>query len=367
MGNAILKCFRGECGDDDSPPHHPQYILQSGTDFQFVSLDVAGFNSLKKDLNNFDITSQVPEGLSQRVEQNKKTQAKWYRKILSEWRESNTPPKNPSEASNLIARTLRIKRDTLEGFLRFYDLPLPPPQQLPAKTSAPSKWPEGVKFEIHTLPVDTKLIGDGDGMTVHVDTANPKESSRVPREIQEAAIERRNARAVRNYQSADSLQKIINNAEYRVINGPNNEETLAKDYKIRLRGIDAPEMKMDYGQEAKEALIKLIQNKRLIIQIYEKDRYDRWVGDVYCNGVFIQEKMLRKGCAWHHIVYDKRPEFAQWQREARNAGKGLWANANPIEPWVWKRENNNGRNSSVKKNFKQKSMKKEQGVPIQVY
>lgn len=53
-------------------------------------------------------------------------------------------------------------------------------------------------------------------------------------------------------------------------------------------GIDAPEMNMEYGQEAKDALKKLIQEKPLKILVYDKDRYDRWVGDVYCNGVFIQ-------------------------------------------------------------------------------
>lgn len=53
-------------------------------------------------------------------------------------------------------------------------------------------------------------------------------------------------------------------------------------------GIDAPEMNMEYGQEAKDALKKLIQEKPLKILVYDKDPYDRWVGDVYCNGVFIQ-------------------------------------------------------------------------------
>lgn len=54
------------------------------------------------------------------------------------------------------------------------------------------------------------------------------------------------------------------------------------------RGIDAPEMNMEYGQEAKDALTKLIQGKPLTIHVYEKDRYDRLVGDVYCNGIFVQ-------------------------------------------------------------------------------
>ncbi|KAJ4772096.1 Ca-2+ dependent nuclease [Rhynchospora pubera] len=103
-------------------------------------------------------------------------------------------------------------------------------------------------------------------------------------------------------------------------------------------------MNMEYGSEARDALRKLIQGKRLTIQVYEKDRYGRLVADVYCDGVLIQEKLLRKGCAWHYKAYDKRRSFAQWQREARNAGRGLWANPNPVAPWVFKREERNNRN-----------------------
>lgn len=54
------------------------------------------------------------------------------------------------------------------------------------------------------------------------------------------------------------------------------------------RGIDAPEMNMEYGQEAKNALTKLIQQKSLTIYVYGKDPYDRLVGDVYVDGIFVQ-------------------------------------------------------------------------------
>ena len=49
--------------------------------------------------------------------------------------------------------------------------------------------------------------------------------------MQEAA----RARAARDYRKADALQKTIVDAGYRVINGPNGEETLARKYRIRLR------------------------------------------------------------------------------------------------------------------------------------
>lgn len=57
---------------------------------------------------------------------------------------------------------------------------------------------------------------------------------------------------------------------------------------VKCRGIDAPENKMPYGDEAKEELTKLVQGKCLRILVYGEDQYGRSVGDIYCNGIFVQ-------------------------------------------------------------------------------
>uniref|UniRef100_A0ACD5VFM6 Uncharacterized protein n=1 Tax=Avena sativa TaxID=4498 RepID=A0ACD5VFM6_AVESA len=154
--------------------------------------------------------------------------------------------------------------------------------------STPTRKPQGVKYEMHTLPVEVKAVADGDTVTVYVDTADPHESSNVPREVQEAAADRINARVAKNYQKADGLQKIIVNAGYRQVPNSRGEQVLAKKYRIRLRGIDAPENSMPYGKEAKEELVKLVQGRTLKISVYDTDRYGRLVGDVEGNGIFVQ-------------------------------------------------------------------------------
>lgn len=58
------------------------------------------------------------------------------------------------------------------------------------------------------------------------------------------------------------------------------------------RGIDAPESRMPFGQEAKEELVKIVQNKCLTILVFDEDRYKRCVGDVYCNNIFVQVVVL---------------------------------------------------------------------------
>ncbi|KAJ1273757.1 hypothetical protein BS78_05G008500 [Paspalum vaginatum] len=367
MGNILLRCFTGgDHSDDDrnpyyrptskpTPPHVIEVIhLQSGrihhpaatsrprprTPPRRQSLDPHGcVASLVQDLLYFESTSMVPETLGQNVTSSKKAQVKWYRKILEAYKNLSPPPKTPSEAAQLVATALsRIQRADLEGILAFYNLPVP---SLPAASASsdhhPPSLPEGVKFVLNTLPVHNKCIGDGDGFSAYVDTANPRESANVPLEVHEMVIERTQARTARDYQKADALLRSLNKAGYRIIT-ISGEEILAKKYRIRMRGVDAPELKMDNGKESKNALVKLIGRKRVTVYVYGQDQFGRYVGDIYCDNVFIQEEMLKSGHVWHFKNYDKRPEFAQWEREARAARRGLFASENPEKPWDWRRD-----------------------------
>ncbi|CAO2142667.1 unnamed protein product [Urochloa humidicola] len=141
----------------------------------------------------------------------------------------------------------------------------------------------------------------------------------------------------RDNKKADALLRSLDKAGYK-ITSISGEEILARKYKIRMRGIDAPELQMPNGKESKNELVKLIGGKSVTVHVYGKDKFERYVGDIYCGNVLIQERMLKGGHAWHFEYYDKRPKFAQWQRKARAARRGLWASENPEKPWDWRRE-----------------------------
>ncbi|KAL9226795.1 hypothetical protein vseg_002566 [Gypsophila vaccaria] len=330
MGNALRFLYQNCCQPTTTEfgPHG-------------VSVQTAGVSALARDLLHFEATSQVPDGLSKHVVSSKKAQANWYTKLIPAWKESKPPPRTPEQAGRLIVETLkRHQKADVEGLLAYYGLPHPS-TLVEVSSGAPSSLPDGVKYELHTLPVDVKAVADGDTVTVYVSTKDPRESSSVPREVQVAATERAKARAVRDYVKADALHKKITDQNYRVIS-VGNEEVLGKKYRIRLRGIDAPESSMPYGKQAKEALANLLQGKCLRVLVYGDDRYGRFVGDIYCNGVFAQEMMLKKGLAWHYSAYDRRTELANWEKEARAKRVGLWAAKNPEEPWEWRKNKRNG-------------------------
>ncbi|KAK6135738.1 hypothetical protein DH2020_030518 [Rehmannia glutinosa] len=315
MGNA-LRFLCGQCckptADSDSIGHHG------------VTAETVGVSALAHDLYNFEITNQVPQELNKHVVSSRKAQANWYKKLSEAWRETKPPPKTPEEASRLVIQTLkRHQKADVEGLLAFYGLPLPH-SLVELTNSAPPSQPQGLKFELHTLPVDAKAVADGDTITVYVSTMDGRESSNVPREVQVAAVERSKARAHRNYDRADELHKQIIDSGYR-------------------SGIDAPEGKMPFGQKAKEELVKIVQDKCLRVLVFDEDRYGRCVGDIYCNGIFVQESMLKKGLAWHYKAYDHRPELDKWEKEARAKRVGLWSSLNPEMPWEWRKDRREGR------------------------
>jgi endonuclease YncB( thermonuclease family) len=331
MGNALrFLCF-GE-PTTSGPPSSDEYPGHHG-----VSSSTVGVSALAQHLYHFEITSQVPEGLNQFVKSSKKAQANWYKKLSDAWRESQPPPRTPEEASRLIIIILkRHQKADVEGLLAFYGLPLPHSLVQLSSGGAPHSRPDGLRFELQTLPVDVKSVADGDTVTVYVSTMDPRESSSVPRDVHMAVNQRAKARAVRDYTTADALHKKIIDAGYRVIN-THNDEVLAKKYRIRLRGIDAPESAMPYGKEAKEELTKILEGKCLTVLVFDQDQYGRCVGDIYCNGIFVQEQMLKKGLVWHYKAYDRRQELDQWEKEARAKRVGLWASSHPEMPWEWRK------------------------------
>ncbi|XP_057476400.1 staphylococcal-like nuclease CAN2 [Actinidia eriantha] len=334
MGNALRflygHCCKPEAADSDSLGPHG------------VSSANVGVSALARDIYHYEINSQVPEGLGKHVVSSKKAQSNWYRKLSVAWRQAKPPPITAEEASRLVIQTLkRHQKADVEGLLAFYGLPLPH-TLVELSTGAPTSLPEGLKFELQTLPVDAKAVADGDTITVYVSTMDPRESASVPREVQIATVERSKARAQKNYTKADALHKTIIDTGYRVLN-VQNQEVLARKYRIRLRGIDAPESSMPYGQEAKQELAQIVQGKCLRVLVFDEDRYGRSVGDIYCNGIFVQESMLKKGLAWHYKAYDKRPELEKWEKEARAKRVGLWASSNPEMPWEWRKDRREGR------------------------
>ncbi len=111
--------------------------------------------------------------------------------------------------------------------------------------------------------------------------------------------------------------------------------------KIRLHGIDAPELSQAWGQRAKQALSSLTFRQLVSVQETDQDQYGRIVGIVYRNQLSINEALIVSGHAWVYREYNKNKRWNTLETEARKKRRGLW-NLQPnqrIPPWDYRRRN----------------------------
>lgn len=114
----------------------------------------------------------------------------------------------------------------------------------------------------------------------------------------------------------------------RVIDG----DTLALgDVKIRLHGIDAPELQQvcsdmhggtwTCGQWSKAVLSRLAT---AVVRCVQKDidRYDRIVGVCFVNDTDLNAAMVAKGAAFAYVKYAR--DYAAYETHARRTAVGLW-------------------------------------------
>lgn len=108
--------------------------------------------------------------------------------------------------------------------------------------------------------------------------------------------------------------------------------------RVRLAAIDAPEKAQAFGLRGKKELSDICFGKQATIEVVDIDRYGRSVGEVECGGVKANEAMIRAGLAWVYRKYAKGYDYLYpIEDDARTAKRGLWADANPLPPWDWRK------------------------------
>ncbi|NDP46868.1 MAG: nuclease [Sulfuriferula multivorans] len=114
-------------------------------------------------------------------------------------------------------------------------------------------------------------------------------------------------------------------------------------HKIRLSGIDSPEKAQPFGQICKKSLSDLAYGRLVAVESGKLDRYGRAIGKVLVNGQDVNLEQVRRGCGWHYKKYqneqslDDRLSYNSAEVAARSGRVGLWADAEPMPPWEWRK------------------------------
>jgi len=111
--------------------------------------------------------------------------------------------------------------------------------------------------------------------------------------------------------------------------------------RVRIWGIDAPEMGQDpWGYRSRQHLESLLRNRRVLIQVEDRDKYGRVVARLQQGTVDLGLRMVRDGQASVHSRYVRDQNYRATRAQARVQGVGIWSQSgSQQQPWEWRRLN----------------------------
>ena len=117
--------------------------------------------------------------------------------------------------------------------------------------------------------------------------------------------------------------------------------------KIRLDGIDAPELGQPFARVSRAGLAEMVFERECAVESRGADKYGRTIGRVSVDAADVNAAMLDSGLAWHYKRYDSRPDMAAREEASKAAKIGLWESADAIPPWEWRKMPSESRREAV--------------------
>lgn len=103
--------------------------------------------------------------------------------------------------------------------------------------------------------------------------------------------------------------------------------------RIRIHGIDAPELCQAYGRASRAALAQQIKGRQLGLQVLRVDDYGRPLARLTLDGEDLARRLVWQGHAWSYRYRQDPGPYAQEEAEARQARRGLFAAPEPERPY----------------------------------
>lgn len=103
-----------------------------------------------------------------------------------------------------------------------------------------------------------------------------------------------------------------------------------KIYRVRMLGVDAPEINQNFGEQSQKKLSDLILGKDATVIIRKRDSLERYVGTIYSGGEDINLLQIETGMAryfrqnGYEPVKGDRKAYELAEQKARIERRGLW-------------------------------------------
>jgi endonuclease YncB( thermonuclease family) len=107
-----------------------------------------------------------------------------------------------------------------------------------------------------------------------------------------------------------------------------------REIKIKIDGVDCPEMGQDFGKIAKQFTSDLVFGKIVEVNIKGLDKYGTTIAYIVYEKKDVGFELIKAGLAWNYKQYSSDdPIYALAEQEAKYDKIGIWSMPNPISPW----------------------------------
>jgi endonuclease YncB( thermonuclease family) len=104
--------------------------------------------------------------------------------------------------------------------------------------------------------------------------------------------------------------------------------------RLRLDGVDAPEISQPFGSQSRDYLASLVLNKSVRVRVKGRAaRGGESRARLELNGADVSALLLRDGMARYCSQHSEDAALRQAESDARKAGRGLWAAPETPTPW----------------------------------
>lgn len=109
--------------------------------------------------------------------------------------------------------------------------------------------------------------------------------------------------------------------------------------KVRLFGIDAPELGQPFSRASRERLSSLTFGKTVHLITHGKDTFGRQLAEVIlADETNVNHEMVRAGLAYYFRRYTKSKELERIENDARRRRVGVWSIDGMVPPWEYRRK-----------------------------
>jgi endonuclease YncB( thermonuclease family) len=107
--------------------------------------------------------------------------------------------------------------------------------------------------------------------------------------------------------------------------------------KVRILGIDAPEICQVWGEQSLRALQSVAIGREVQVHGSHTDAYGRLLAHIFLQGHDVGAWMVLHGHAWSYAFKSHRGTYDAEQMVARSMQAGLFGNPSAVQPRIFRR------------------------------